>query len=64
MSLGPVAVTIAVVFILGGLAYLVNSGRGARPGREVPPNLAPYLTDEDLENSRLNKTLFTALFSS
>lgn len=64
MSLGPVAVTIAVVFILGGLAYLVNSGRGARPGREVPPNLAPYLTDEDLETSRLNKTLVTALFSS
>ena len=64
MSLGPIAVTIAVVFLLIGLAYLVNSGRGPRPGREVPPNLAPYLTDEDLETSRLNKTLTAALFSS
>jgi hypothetical protein len=64
MSLGPIAVTIAVVFVLVGLAYLVNSGRGPRPGREVPPNLSPYLTDEDLETSRLNKTLTAALFSS
>ncbi|NNC92293.1 MAG: hypothetical protein HKN80_07340 [Acidimicrobiia bacterium] len=64
MSLGPIAVTIAVAFVLIGLAYLVNSGRGPRPGREIPPNLAPYLTDEDLETSRLNKTLTAALFSS
>lgn len=64
MSLGPFAVIIAVVFLLGDLAYLVNSGRGPRPGREVPPNLAPYLTDEELETSRLNRTLVTALFSS
>ena len=64
MSLGPIAVTVAVAFLLIGLAYLLNSGRGVRPGREVPPNLAPYLTDEDLETSRLNKTLVTALFSS
>jgi mono/diheme cytochrome c family protein len=64
MSLGPIAVTVAVVFLLVGLAYLVNSGRGVRPGREVPPNLAPYLTDEDLETTRLDKTLVAALFSS
>ncbi len=64
MSLGPIAVTVAIAFLLIGLAYLLNSGRGVRPGREVPPNLAPYLTDEDLETSRLNKTLVTALFSS
>ncbi len=64
MSLGPFAVAIAVVFLLIGLAYLANSGRGPRPGREVPPNLAPFLTDEDLENKRLNKTLVAALFLS
>lgn len=64
MSLGPLAVAVAVVFLLAGLAYLVNSGRGPRPGREVPPNLQPYLTDEDLETTRLNKTLTAALFSS
>jgi mono/diheme cytochrome c family protein len=64
MSLGPVAVAIAVAFLLLGLAYLVNSGRGVRPGREVPPNLAPYLTDEELETTRLNKTLSAALFLS
>ncbi|MDH3605924.1 MAG: c-type cytochrome [Acidimicrobiia bacterium] len=64
MSLGPVAVAIAVAFLLVGLAYLANSGRGARPGREIPPNLAPFMVDEDLENKRLNKTLTAALFSS
>ncbi len=64
MSLGPFGVAIAVAFLLVGLAYLVGSGRGPRPGREVPPNLQPFLTDEDLETSRLNKTLTAALFSS
>ena len=63
MSLGPFAVGIAVAFLLVGLAYLVNSGREPRPGR-VPPNLQPYLTDEELETTRLNRTLTAALFSS
>ncbi len=64
MSLGPLAVAIAVGFLLLGLAYLVNSGRAPKSDREVPPNLQPYLTDEDLENKRLNKTLVAALFST
>ena len=64
MSLGPFAVAIAAAFLLAGLAYLVNSGRSPRPGRKIPPNLAPYLTDEDLETTRLTKTLTAALFSS
>jgi len=64
MSLGPFAVGLAIAFLLIGLAYLVNSGRSPRPGREVPPNLQPYLTDEELETTRLNRTLTAALFSS
>lgn len=64
MSLGPFAVAVAVGFLLLGLAYLVNSGRAPRREREIPPNLQPYLTDEDLENKRLNKTLVWALVSS
>ena len=64
MNLGPLAVAVAVGFLLLGLAYLVNSGRPARRDRKVPRNLQPYLTDEDLENKRLNKTLVAALFSS
>lgn len=64
MSLGPFAVAVAVGFLLLGLAYLVNSGRAPRSDREVPPNLQPFLTDEDLENKRLNKTLVAALLSS
>lgn len=64
MSLGPVAVAVAVAFLLVGLGYLVSAGRGPRPGREVPPNLQPYLTNEDLETKRLNKVLVGALFSS
>jgi mono/diheme cytochrome c family protein len=64
VSLGPIAIVIAIAFVLAGLGYLVNSGRGPRPGREIPPNLAPYLTDEELETTRLTKTLTAALFSS
>lgn len=64
MSLGPFAVAVAVGFVLLGLAYLVNSGRAPRSDREVPPNLQPFLTDEDLENKRLNKTLTWALLST
>ena len=64
MSLGPFAVALAVGFLLLGLAYLVNSSRAPRRDPKVPPNLQPYLTDEDLENKRLNKTLVAALLSS
>ena len=64
MNLGPFAVAVAVGFLLLGLAYLVNSGRAPRGDPKVPPNLQPFLTDEDLETKRLNKTLVTALFSS
>lgn len=64
MSLGPFAVALAVGFLLLGLAYLVNSSRAPRRDPEVPPNLQPYLTDDDLENKRLNKTLVAALLSS
>lgn len=64
MSLGPFAVAVAVGFLLLGLAYLVNSGRAPRSDREVPPNLQPYLTDEDLENKRLTKTLVWAVVTT
>ena len=48
MSLGPLAVALAVGFLLLGLAYLVNSGRASRRDPEVPPNLQPYLADGSL----------------
>lgn len=61
MSFGPLAVTIAAALVLIGLALLVNSGRAPRTGGEVPPNIAPYKTDDELETRRLDRTLVWAL---
>jgi mono/diheme cytochrome c family protein len=56
-----IAVGIAIVMILGWVAYLVMTAvrSDAKPGSEVElaPNRRPYLDDEALEGPRLEKTL-------
>jgi len=64
MNVGPIAIAIAVGVILLGLAWLVNAGRPPRSRGEVPPNLSPFRTDDELETTKLNTTLKAALFSS
>lgn len=66
MGLGAVTIGIAVIAVLGLLAVLVNSSRTRRRKRaeEVPANLAPFLTDDEMESRRLDRVLLAALLSS
>ncbi len=65
MGLGAVALGLAAVAVLVWAGFLINAGR-VRPSRaeETPSNLQPYLTDDELESTRLNKVLVAALISS
>lgn len=64
MNVGPIAIAIAVGVTLLGFAWLVNAGRPPRSRGEVPPNLSPFQTDDQLETTRLDNTLKAALLSS
>ncbi len=64
MGLGAVALAIAVLGVAGWMAYLITQSR-VRHRRETPPqNLSPYLTDDELENKRLNRVLVAALIAT
>lgn len=56
---------IAVLVGIGAIVFLVANLRASRPeiGSEIElaPNRKPYLTDEELETTRLNRTLQWAL---
>ena len=60
MSFGPLAIAIAIALLAVGLVVLANSGRAPKTG-EVAPNLAPFMSNDELESKRLNKTLTWAL---
>lgn len=65
-GIGALALTIAVVAVLGWMAYLVvNSRRSRRAAPEEPPrNLTPFLSDDELENRRTTVVLRAALFAA
>ncbi len=65
MGLGAVTIGIAVLAVLVLLAVLVNSSRTRRRrAEEVPANLAPFLTDDEMESRRLDRVLIAALVSA
>jgi mono/diheme cytochrome c family protein len=65
VNIGAVTVGIAVIAILVWAAVLLNSARTRRSrAEEAPPNLQPYLTDDELENRRLDKVLLYALIGA
>ncbi len=66
MGLGAVTIGIAVLAVLVLLAVLVNSSRTRRQrmAEEVPANLAPFLTDDEMESRRLDRVLLAALISA
>ncbi len=65
MDLGAVTLTIAVLAVLAWLAYLVNAGRvRARRREEAALNQSFFMEDAELETSRLNGVLVSALVAS
>ena len=64
MGLGAVALAIAVLGIAGWLAFLVTQSRVRHHREAAAQNLTPFLTDDELENTRLNKVLLSALIAT
>jgi cytochrome c553 len=62
-----VGAVIASVILIGFVVYLIVNIHGGRPEAgseiELAPNRKPYLDDEELETSKLNRTLRWALIS-
>ena len=64
MGLGAVALAVAVLGFAAWMAYLVTQSRVRHRREAAPQNLSPYLTDDELENNRLNRILVAALIST
>jgi len=63
MGLGAVTLLIVATAVIGWLAFLVRNTRVRRRADMPPPNLTPYLTDDDLEVKRLDRVLLSALIA-
>lgn len=64
MGLGAVTLAIAILGVIGWLAFLVNQSRVRRRREPAPQNLSPFLTDDELESKRLNRVLVSALIAT
>lgn len=64
MGIGAATLALAVLAVIGWLAYLVTQSRVSRRREAPPPNLTPYVTDDELESKRLNKVLVAALVTT
>ncbi len=64
-GVGAVVLTIAVSLFLVWIGYLfLNSRRRAATVEETPPNLQPYLSDDELESSRVTRVLNSAVVTA
>ena len=61
MGIGAATLAIVAVAVIGWLAFLVRNTRVRHRRDMPPPNLTPYLTDDDLETKRLDRVLLSAL---
>jgi mono/diheme cytochrome c family protein len=59
-----IVITVAALAAIAWLAFLVANSMRGRGKEEVPPNLAPGITDDRLESKRLDKTLASAVVLS
>jgi mono/diheme cytochrome c family protein len=65
MGIGAVTLALAILVVIAWLVYVLGQTRSRRRRRDAAaPNLAPYLTDDELETSRLDRVLFSALVAS
>ena len=65
MGLGAVVVSLAVLVVIAWLMFMVSQSRVRRRKREAAAlNLSPFMTDDELETSRLNGVLLSALIAT
>lgn len=64
MGIGAATLAIAVLGVIGWLAFVVTQTRVRRRREAAPKNLSPFLTDDELESKRLNKVLVAALLAT
>lgn len=64
MGLGAVALAVAILGISGWLAFLITQSRVRHRREAAAQNLSPFLTDDELETTRLNKVLLSALLAT
>lgn len=64
IGVGAVVLTIVVIALLVWVGYLVTTSRRKHRQEETPKNLQPWLSDEELENTRLTRILGSAVVSA
>lgn len=57
IGVGAVVLMVAIAAFLVWVAYLITSSRSRRRAEETPKNLQPWLSDDELENTRLTRVL-------
>ncbi len=65
VGVGAVVLTVLITAFLAWVGYLVlNSRRRAKQVEETPANLSPWLSDDELETTRVTKVLNAAVISA
>lgn len=64
VGFGSIVLLIAVGALMVWMAYLWLNSRRVRKLEETPPNLQPGLSDDELETSKLNRILLSAVVSA
>ncbi len=64
VGIGSVVLTVAAAAFLAWVGYLILSSRRAGRAEETPQNLQPYLSDDELENTRITRVLNVAVVSA
>ena len=64
IGVGAVVLAVAVAALLVWVAYLITSSRRKRRPEKTPKNLQPWLSDDELENTRLTSVLSSAVVAA
>jgi len=66
VGLGAFVLIVVIGAFLIWVGYLIINSRrvGKKKAEETPPNLQPYLSDDELENTRLTKILTSAVVAA
>jgi mono/diheme cytochrome c family protein len=61
---GEITIMLAIAAFLVWVSYLITSSRRRRKPETTPKNLQPWLSDDELENTRLTRVLSSAMISA